>query len=190
MLRDYLTSYVRHNRASVTSLAAISFVASALLGLVVGVAHMLVTDYLARMVKPHDAVLLVAQGEQCYIQHQAASPYGAPWFTIGRLSQKSKLRAQMLTHHVNYLSGLFINNIVAWTYEDTVQSDIKRLQEALAEQGQLDLEEAGPDLSDPQVRASLAHSLNLTPYASYWAPETRARGYCYLVTLAGRGTPH
>ena len=49
MLRDYLTSYVRHNRASVTSLAAISFVASALLGLVVGVAHMLVTDYLARM---------------------------------------------------------------------------------------------------------------------------------------------
>lgn len=147
-------------------------------------------DYLARMVKPHDAVLLVAQGEQCYIQHQAASPYGAPWFTIGRLSQKSKLRAQMLTHHVNYLSGLFINNIVAWTYEDTVQSDIKRLQEALAEQGQLDLEEAEPDLSDPQVRASLAHSLNLTLYASYWAPETRARGYCYLVTLAGRGTPH
>ena len=49
MLRGYLTSYVRHNRASVASLAAISFVASALLGLVVGVAHMLVTDYLARM---------------------------------------------------------------------------------------------------------------------------------------------
>ena len=49
MLRDYLESYVRHNRTSVALLAAISFVASAMLGLVVGVAHMLVVDYLARM---------------------------------------------------------------------------------------------------------------------------------------------
>lgn len=49
MLRDYLTSYIRHNRASVRSLAAISLIASVLLGLVIGIAHMLVTDYLARM---------------------------------------------------------------------------------------------------------------------------------------------
>ena len=49
MLRDYLVSYVRHNRASVITLAALSFVASALLGLVIGVSHMVVTDYLARM---------------------------------------------------------------------------------------------------------------------------------------------
>lgn len=49
MLRDYLASYVRHNRGSVASLAAISFVASALLGLVIGVSHMVVADYLARM---------------------------------------------------------------------------------------------------------------------------------------------
>ena len=49
MLRNYLASYVRHNRGSVTSLAAISFVASALLGLVIGVSQMVVDDYLARM---------------------------------------------------------------------------------------------------------------------------------------------
>ena len=49
MLRDYLASYARHNRTSVISLAALSFVASALLGLVIGVTHMLVSDYLARM---------------------------------------------------------------------------------------------------------------------------------------------
>ncbi len=49
MLRSYLASYVRHNRGSVTSLAAISFVASALLGLVIGVSQMVVDDYLARM---------------------------------------------------------------------------------------------------------------------------------------------
>ncbi|HJA29826.1 MAG TPA: ABC transporter permease [Candidatus Olsenella pullicola] len=49
MLRSYLASYVRHNRGSVTSLAVISFVASALLGLVIGVSHMVVADYLARM---------------------------------------------------------------------------------------------------------------------------------------------
>lgn len=49
MLRSYLASYVRHNRGSVTSLAVISFVASALLGLVIGVSQMVVDDYLARM---------------------------------------------------------------------------------------------------------------------------------------------
>lgn len=49
MLRNYLASYVRNNRCSVTSLAAISFVASALLGLVIGVSQMVVDDYLARM---------------------------------------------------------------------------------------------------------------------------------------------
>lgn len=49
MLHSYLASYVRHNRGSVTSLAVISFVASALLGLVIGVSHMVVADYLARM---------------------------------------------------------------------------------------------------------------------------------------------
>lgn len=49
MLRDYLASYIRHNRTSAISLAAISFIASALLGLVIGVSQMVVTDYLARM---------------------------------------------------------------------------------------------------------------------------------------------
>ena len=158
-------------------------------------------DYIAHMVKPHDAVLIVAQGDQCYIQHQVQNPYGppAPWFTIGRLSQKSKIRNQMLTHHVSFLSGLFISNIVVWTYEDTVKSDLKRLQDALsahqisqgAQQGLLnDLKLEDLDLNDPKVRAELAARLNIILYAPYWAHETQTRGYCYLVTLAGRGTPH
>lgn len=160
-------------------------------------ARMGANDYIARQVKPHDAVLIVAQGEQCYIQHQAQNPYGspAPWFTIGRLSQKSKIRAQMLQHRVGFLSGLFISNIVVWTYEDTVKSDIKRLQDALTAQHMslgtlngLKLEDI--DLSDPKIRAELAARLNLILYAPYWAHETQTRGYCYLVTLAGRGTPH
>ena len=160
-------------------------------------ARMGANDYIARQVKPHDAVLIVAQGEQCYIQHQAQNPYGppAPWFTIGRLSQKSKIRAQMLQHRVGFLSGLFISNIVVWTYEDTVKSDIKRLQDALTAQHMslgtlngLKLEDI--DLSDPKIRAELAARLNLILYAPYWAHETQSRGYCYLVTLAGRGTPH
>lgn len=49
MLKDYLASYGRHNRTSVVTLAVLSFIASALLGLIIGVSHMLVTDYLARM---------------------------------------------------------------------------------------------------------------------------------------------
>ena len=160
-------------------------------------ARMGANDYIARQVKPHDAVLIVAQGEQCYIQHQAQNPYGppAPWFTIGRLSQKSKIRAQMLQHRVGFLSGLFISNIVVWTYEDTVKSDIKRLQDAIAaqqiSQGSLNgLKLEDIDLSDLKVRAELAARLNLILYAPYWAHETQTRGYCYLVTLAGRGTPH
>ena len=160
-------------------------------------ARMGANDYIARQVKPHDAVLIVAQGEQCYIQHQAQNPYGppAPWFTIGRLSQKSKIRAQMLQHRVGFLSGLFISNIVVWTYEDTVKSDIKRLQDAITaqqmSQGSLNgLKLEDVDLSDPKVRAELAARLNVILYAPYWAHETQSRGYCYLVTLAGRGTPH
>lgn len=160
-------------------------------------ARMGANDYIARQVKPHDAVLIVAQGEQCYIQHQVQNPYGppAPWFTIGRLSQKSKIRAQMLHHRVGFLSGLFISNIVVWTYEDTVKSDIKRLQDAITaqqmSQGSLNgLKLEDVDLSDPKVRAELAARLNLILYAPYWAHETQTRGYCYLVTLAGRGTPH
>lgn len=49
MLRDYLASYIRHNQTSAISLAALSCFASALLGLVIGVFHLLVQDYLARM---------------------------------------------------------------------------------------------------------------------------------------------
>lgn len=49
MLGTYLKSYIVHNRSSVVSLAAISLVACILLGLVIGVAQLLVTDYLVRM---------------------------------------------------------------------------------------------------------------------------------------------
>lgn len=49
MLRSYIEAYVRHNRASAAALAVLSFVASALLGLVVGVGSLMVTDYLVRM---------------------------------------------------------------------------------------------------------------------------------------------
>lgn len=49
MLRTYLAGYIRHNRAAVVALAAISFVAAVLLGLVVGVGQLMVSDYLARM---------------------------------------------------------------------------------------------------------------------------------------------
>ena len=101
----------------------------------------------------------------------------------------------MLHHRVGFLSGLFISNIVVWTYEDTVKSDIKRLQDAITaqqmSQGSLNgLKLEDVDLSDPKVRAELAARLNLILYAPYWAHETQSRGYCYLVTLAGRGTPH
>ena len=49
MLRSYLEAYISHNRAPVAALASLSFVASVLLGLIVGVGSLMVTDYLVRM---------------------------------------------------------------------------------------------------------------------------------------------
>lgn len=49
MMAPYLRAYVQHNRSTVLSLAAISFIACALLGLVIGVTQMLLTDYFVRM---------------------------------------------------------------------------------------------------------------------------------------------
>ena len=45
MMAPYLRAYVRHNRSSGFSLAALSFIACAFLGLIVGVTQMLLTDY-------------------------------------------------------------------------------------------------------------------------------------------------
>lgn len=49
MMAPYLRAYVQHNRSSVLSLAAISFIACAFLGLVIAVTQMLLTDYFVRM---------------------------------------------------------------------------------------------------------------------------------------------
>ena len=49
MLRTYIANYIRANQASVISLAALSFIASVMLGLVVGVGSLVVRDYLIRM---------------------------------------------------------------------------------------------------------------------------------------------
>lgn len=49
MLRSYLEAYISHNRAPVAALASLSFVASVLLGLIMGVGSLMVTDYLVRM---------------------------------------------------------------------------------------------------------------------------------------------
>lgn len=173
-----------------------------------------INDYIASHVKVHDPVLIVAQGDHCYIQHQAQAQtsaqalrpgygcgpqYGpqpsAPPVTIGRLSAKSKIRAQMQAHHVAMLTGLFVSTIVVWTYEDTVKADIKRLKDAIAQQQSFTpqlqgLKQEELDLSDAKLRAALAARLNVNLFAPYWAPEVAARGYCYLVVLAGRGTPH
>lgn len=48
-MRRYLASYIRHNQAAVITLAAISLVASLLLGLVTGISWMVLGDYLQRM---------------------------------------------------------------------------------------------------------------------------------------------
>ena len=101
----------------------------------------------------------------------------------------------MQAHHVATLTGLFVSTIVVWTYDDTVKADIKRLQEAMAQQHSFTpqlqgLKQEELDLTDAKLRAALAARLNVTLFAPYWAPEVAARGYCYLVVLAGRGTPH
>lgn len=162
-----------------------------------------IDDYIAQLVKPHDPVVLFINGSRCHIFHQ--TDYQSPWHIIGMLSSNSELKRQMQNYGVRQLDGLFISNIVAWTYEDTIKSDIKAVtdkwnelnaqkQQSRYSRYNTPISNANPqqmpDFTNPSVRRDFAQYYKVPQYAIYWSNAAIKKGYCYLITLAGRGTPH
>ena len=142
-------------------------------------------NYIAQCVQRNDPVLIVRRGSVCLIKHNA--------YTIGMLSSNSALKRQMRDNNVMCLEGLFISDILVWTYQDTINSDIRQIQEAWTQQASMQHNTSMPtmpDLHNPSVRNDVAQQLRVHLYEPYWCPTARTKGYCYLVTLAGRGTPH
>lgn len=159
-------------------------------------------NYIAEMVKPHDPVFIEKRGRACFICHQTS---GYPPYQIGMLSSNSEIKRQMQNYGVRQLDGLFISNIVAWTYEDTIKSDIKAVTDkwnelTMPKQPSSDSRyntpiynanpQPMPDFTNPSVRSDFARRYNVPQYVIYWSDAAIKKGYCYVVTLAGRGIPH
>ncbi|MDO4675826.1 MAG: UvrD-helicase domain-containing protein [Anaerobiospirillum succiniciproducens] len=140
-----------------------------------------INDYIRNFVKRNDSVMLqlvrVNNGingysprsfqEQfvCYILHQK-DEQSSPCI-IGRLSQKNPIFNAMIKYNVELVDGLFISNIATWTYQDTLNSDERRANEALAN-----------------------HQKEPFAYSKLWCNEAKRAGFVYVIMLAGYGHPY
>ena len=140
-----------------------------------------INDYIRNFVKRNDSVMLqlvrVNNGinsysprsfqEQfvCYILHQK-DEQSSPCI-IGRLSQKNPIFNAMIKYNVQLVDGLFISNIATWTYQDTLNSDERRANEALAN-----------------------HQKEPFAYSKLWCNEAKRAGFVYVIMLAGYGHPY
>ena len=140
-----------------------------------------INDYIRTFVKRNDSVMLqlvrVNNGingysprsfqEQfvCYILHQK-DEQSSPCI-IGRLSQKNPIFNAMIKYNVELVDGLFISNIATWTYQDTLNSDERRANEALAN-----------------------HQKEPFAYSKLWCNEAKRAGFVYVIMLAGYGHPY
>lgn len=140
-----------------------------------------INDYIRNFVKRNDSVMLqlvrVNNGingysprsfqEQfaCYILHQK-DEQSSPCI-IGRLSQKNPIFNAMIKYNVQLVDGLFISNIATWTYQDTLNSDERRTNEALAN-----------------------HQKEPFAYSKLWCNEAKRAGFVYVIMLAGYGHPY
>ena len=140
-----------------------------------------INDYIRNFVKRNDSVMLqlvrVNNGingysqrsfqEQfvCYILHQK-DEQSSPCI-IGRLSQKNPIFNAMIKYNVELVDGLFISNIATWTYQDTLNSDERRANEALAN-----------------------HQKEPFAYSKLWCSEAKRAGFVYVIMLAGYGHPY
>lgn len=140
-----------------------------------------INDYIRNFVKRNDSVMLqlvrVNNGingysprsfqEQfvCYILHQK-DKHSSPCI-IGRLSQKNPIFNAMIKYNVELVDGLFISNIATWTNQDTLNSDERRANEALAN-----------------------HQKEPFAYSKLWCNEAKRAGFVYVIMLAGYGHPY
>ncbi len=86
---------------------------------------------------------------------------------IGRLASNSNIRRKMIENHTKQLRGLFVSEICAWEYNDSVNVD---------ERNRLAVE-------------NHVGGARITNFAADWLYDARNRGYVYIVIIAGFGEP-
>lgn len=66
------------------------------------------------------------------------------------------------------LNGFFVSDVFYWTYQDTLDSDARRLDEY-------------------QSNPAKYHYRTPETYASKWCDEAKRQGYIFIVNIAGYG---
>lgn len=87
---------------------------------------------------------------------------------IGQLSRRSSIDHHMRTDDIELLTGFFVSDVFYWTYQDTVNSDKRRMSEFQSNPSKFYYKQ--PEL-----------------YASKWCSEAREQGYIFIVNIAGYG---
>ena len=87
---------------------------------------------------------------------------------VGQLSKSSSIARRMETENKAKLTGFFVSDVFYWTYQDTVNSDKRRMSEFQSNPSKFYYKQ--PEL-----------------YASKWCSEAREQGYIFIVNIAGYG---
>lgn len=87
---------------------------------------------------------------------------------IGQLSRRSSIVQRMETENKETLTGFFVSDVFYWTYQDTENSDKRRLSEF-------------------QSNPSKFYYRQPELYASKWCSEAHDQGYIFIVNIAGYG---
>ena len=87
---------------------------------------------------------------------------------VGQLSKRSSIARRMEAENKKILTGFFVSDVFYWTYQDTVNSDKRRMSEFQSNPSKFYYKQ--PEL-----------------YASKWCSEAREQGYIFIVNIAGYG---
>ncbi len=87
---------------------------------------------------------------------------------VGQLSKSSTIAKAMDVEEIDSLNGFYVSDVLYWTYQDTLNSDKRRLEEY----------QKYPERYryNPPVA-----------YASKWCEGAKKQGYIYIVTISGYG---
>lgn len=108
-------------------------------------------------------------------RHRGIDKYGKPFPSyniihngsiVGQLSRRSSIAQRMETENKEILTGFFVSDVFYWTYQDTVNSDKRRMSEFQSNPSKFYYKQ--PEL-----------------YASKWCSEAREKGYIFIVNIAG-----
>ena len=90
--------------------------------------------------------------------------HGSSNQVVGCLSSKNPIARSMARWNINLLTGFFVSSVVAWTYQDTCQSD------------------ENSNIDNPYGKKS--------EFAKSWSQAAIDKGYIYIVMVAGYGQPY